>query len=113
MLDRTEKPEAPKPQPPLQLDRRPCCIVSELLLDEEDLVLDGIVRWLLPDRALFREASRYILERRNDRVRLRILGEDHPAKIIGTTREGYEIAFETEIPRETVVEWVDRYLTEE
>ena len=46
-------------------------------------------------------------------MRLRILGEDHPAKIIGTTREGYEIAFETEIPRETVVAWVDRYLTEE
>jgi hypothetical protein len=44
---------------------------------------------------------------------LRILGEDHPAKIIGTSRDGYEIAFETAIPTETVVEWVDRYLTEE
>ena len=113
MLDRVGKPEAPKPQSPIQIDRRPCCIVSELLFDEEDLVLDGIVRWLLPDRALFREATRFILERRNDRVRLRILGEDHPARIIGTSRDGYELAFETPIPQETVVEWVDRYLTEE
>ena len=113
MLDRTEKPEAPKPQPPVQLDRRPCCIVAELLFDEEDLVLDGIVRWILPDRALFREASRYILNRRGDRVRVRILGEDHPAKIIGTSRDGYDISFEAAIPAETVNEWVDRYLTEE
>ena len=112
MLDRTEAPEAPKPLPPVPLDRRPCCIVAELLFDEEDLVLDGIVRWLLPDRALFREASRYILERQGDRVRLRILGEDHAAKLVGTSRDGYELVFETTLPHETVVEWVDRYLTE-
>ncbi len=113
MLDRVDAPEAPKPSQPRQLSQRPCCIVAELLFDEEDIVLDGIVRWIVTDRALFREATRYILERKGDRVRLRILGEDHPGKIIGTSREGYEIDFETPIPADTVTEWVDRYLTED
>lgn len=113
MLDRIDPPEVPRMKPAVTLDRRPCCIVAELLFDEEDIVLDGIVRWIVTDRALFREATRYIYVRQGDRVRLRLLGEDHVARIIETTRQGYEIEFETPLPPDTVTEWVDRYLTEE
>ncbi len=111
MLDRPEGASSPDNQ--RKLSKRPCCIIAELMLDDNDLVLDGVVRWMVTDRALFREATRYILKRKDDHVRLRILGEDYPATIIGTTGEGYELAFEQPIDADTVEDLVGRYLTDE
>lgn len=111
MLDRIEGTASS--QVPHQVPKRPCCIISELLLDEDDVALDGIVRWMVTDRALFREATRYILKRKGDPVRLRILGTDYPGTIIGTTSQGYELSFDKPIGAEVVDDLVGRHLTEE
>jgi hypothetical protein len=95
------------------LVKRPCCIVAELGLDEYDVVLDGVVRWLVLDSALFREATRYILKRKGDTVRLRILGDDYPATITRTTPEGYELRFEHPLEADIVQDLVSRHLTDE
>ena len=110
MLDR---PEGASSQFDKKLEKRPCCIISELALDENELVLDGVVRWMVTDRALFREATRYILKRKGDPVKLRILGESYPATILGTSAEGYELAFEKPIDADIVDDLVSRHLTEE
>jgi hypothetical protein len=95
------------------LTKRPCCIIAELGIDERDLVLDGVVRWMLSDRALFREATRYILKRKGEAVRLRILGVDYPATITGTSSAGYELQFDKPIDPAIVDELVSHHLTDE
>jgi hypothetical protein len=107
MLDR------PTGSSPKNMAKRPCCIIAELGLDEHDVVLDGVVRWLVVDRALFREATRYILKRKGDSVRLRILGVDYPAMISGTTSEGYELLFDNPLDPDVVDELVSQHLTDE
>jgi len=107
MLDR------PTGSSPKNIAKRPCCIIAELGLDEHDVVLDGVVRWLVLDRALFREATRYILRRKGDSVRLRILGVDYPAMILGTTSEGYELLFDNALDPNVVDELVSQHLTDE
>jgi hypothetical protein len=107
MLDR------PTGSSPKNMAKRPCCIIAELGLDEHDVVLDGVVRWLVVDRALFREATRYILKRKGDSVRLRILGIDYPAMISGTTSEGYELLFDNPLDPDVVDELVSQHLTDE
>ena len=97
----------------LTITKRPCCIIAELALDVHDVVLDGVVRWLVLDRALFREATRFILKRKGDAVRLRILGEDYPAVISGTTSEGYELRFDNPLDPDLVDDLVSRHLTDE
>jgi hypothetical protein len=96
-----------------RVEKRPCCIIAELGIDERDLVLDGVVRWMLTDRALFREATRYILKRKDETVRLRILGVDYPATIIGTSSAGYELQFDKAIDPGIVDELVSAHLTDE
>ena len=107
MLDR------PNNSSPKIIAKRPCCIIAELGLDEHDVVLDGVVRWLVLDRALFREATRYILKRKGDSVRLRILGDDYPATILRTTSEGYELQFDNPMDPDVVDELVSQHLTDE
>ena len=107
MLDR------PTGSSPKNIAKRPCCIIAELGLDEHDVVLDGVVRWLVLDRALFREATRYILRRKGDSVRLRILGIDYTAMILGTTSEGYELLFDNPLDPDMVDELVSQHLTDE
>ena len=111
MLDRPEGSESA--QSSRNLSKRPCCVISELMFDDTELVLDGVVRWMLTDRALFREATRFILKRKGDPVRLRILGEDYPAVIKGTSSEGYTLSFNSPVPADIVEDLVSRHLTDE
>lgn len=111
MLDRIEGTSSVPT--PIHVSKRACCIISELLIDDDGVALDGIVRWMVTDRALFREATRYILKRKGDSVRLRILGTDYPGTIMGTSAQGYQIAFDQPIDAETVVDLVERHLTDE
>jgi hypothetical protein len=62
---------------------------------------------------LFREATRFILKRKGDSVRLRILGIDYPAMILGTTSEGYELLFDNPLDPDVVDELVSQHLTDE
>ena len=107
MLDR------PNHSPEKNISKRPCCIIAELGLDEHDVVLDGVVRWMVLDSALFREATRFILKRKGDSVRLRLLGVDYPAVITRTTSEGYELQFDNPLDPEVVDDLVSRHLTDE
>ena len=111
MLDRTD--DASSPQATRKLAKRPCCIIAELMLADNEITLDGVVRWMVTDRALFREATRYILKRKGDTVKLRILGEDYPATILGTSAEGYELFFDNAIDADIVEDLVSRHLTDE
>jgi hypothetical protein len=116
MLDQiTPMPEPQKftPDPAAATDKRPCCIVAELLIDEQNFQLDGILRWLVPNGALFREASRFILRRKGDAIRLRLLGEDYNGIIIGTSSQGYELSLMKRVPEALVAELVTRYATED
>jgi hypothetical protein len=116
MLDQmtpTPQPQRVLPDLAAATDKRPCCIVAELLIDEPNFQLDGIVRWLMPNAALFREASRFILRRRGDAIRLRLLGEDYNGTIVATTSQGYELSLSKPVPEALVAELVTRYATED
>jgi hypothetical protein len=111
MLDRAD--DATSPQAARKLSKRPCCIIAELMLSDNEITLDGVVRWMVTDRALFREATRFILKRKGDSVRLRLLGEDYPATILGTSADGYELYFDNAIDADIVEDLVGRHLTDE
>ena len=89
-----------------------CCIVADLFLDGKDVALEGLVLRLSAERALFREASRYLLDRRGSRAKLRFDGEEYPVRIERTTKAGYALKLEEAISAEKREDLLSRFATE-
>jgi hypothetical protein len=80
----------------------PCCIVTRLTLVEKDLAIDGVVLEICPERALFREASSFILDRAGEQVKLTIDGAEYNGTISSTSPRGYRIGFDEPIREDHV-----------
>ena len=46
-------------------------------------------------------------------MRLRLLGDDYPATILGTTSDGYELQFDNPMDPDVVDDLVSQHLTDE
>lgn len=85
------------------------CIVARLKIVDKDFWIDGAVLELDEGRALFREASAYVLRRHNEEVILEIESNEYPARIISTDEYGYRIEFFDLLTEATVADLTDRW----
>ncbi|WP_460449296.1 PilZ domain-containing protein [Alsobacter sp. SYSU BS001988] len=71
--------------------RHPCALRASLLLPEKALSLDGVVTELSRGGALYREASRYILDRRGSPVVIELPGVALAGIIVNVSPAGYGV----------------------
>lgn len=71
--------------------RHACRMAAELEMPEKALVLEGMLLEISRSGALFREASRYILDRRGAKVSLHVAGLALSGSIVNVLPMGYGI----------------------
>lgn len=82
--------------------RHPCCLVAELLIAEKGFKLDGLVIEASRGGIRFREASRFVLDRRGVAVVVIIGKSEYPGVIVNVGNNGYGIKLDTLISDEEV-----------
>lgn len=88
------------------------CIIARLKIVEKDFWIDGAVLALDEGRALFREASAYVLRRQNEDVIVEIESNEYPARIVGTDQFGYRLEFIELLPEGLVRDLCERWQIE-
>ena len=86
-----------------------CCIVARIKLVDKEFWIDGAVLSVTSSRALFREASSYMLMRHNEEILLEMESVEYPAQIITTDENGYRIEFVDDLPEGVVTDLRDRW----
>jgi hypothetical protein len=84
-----------------------CEQVAELAFPDKRISLHGMVIEASHGGALFREASRFILDRRDENVILKATGLEIPGTIVNVRDVGYGILFNQEIDEDTIARLVD------
>ena len=84
-----------------------CEQVAELDFPDKRITLYGMVIEVSRGGALFREASRFILDRRRETVVLRAAGFEIPGIIVNVRDVGYGIRFNHEIDEDTIARLAD------
>ncbi|MCA0422354.1 MAG: hypothetical protein LCH61_03360 [Proteobacteria bacterium] len=82
--------------------RHPCCLVAELLIAEKGFRIDGLVIEASRGGIRFREASRFVLDRRGITVVVIIGESQYPGTIVNVGNNGYGIKLDTLISDEEV-----------
>ena len=82
--------------------RHGCCLVAELLIADKGFKIDGLVIEASRGGIRFREASKYVLDRRGTAVVVIIAGNEYPGVIVNTGHNGYGIKLEGLISDEEV-----------
>jgi hypothetical protein len=72
-------------------ERHSCCAVACLQIIERDIELEGLVLEVSLGGLMFREASRYIYDRRGAAIRVRVGGLDLAGMIVNVRAQGYGI----------------------
>jgi hypothetical protein len=85
-----------------QFQRVACEQVAELTFPDKRITLSGMVIEASRGGALFREGSRYILDRRREDVILKAAGLEFPGTIVNVRNVGYGIRFNQEIDEDTI-----------
>ena len=84
-----------------------CEQMAELNIPDRRITLYGMVIEVSRGGALFREASRFILDRRRESVILRAAGLEIPGTIVNVRNVGYGIRFNQEIDEDTIARLAD------
>lgn len=82
--------------------RHGCCLVAELLITEKGYKIDGLVIEASRGGIRFREASKYVLDRRDVHVVVIIAGNEYPGVIVNVGHNGYGVKLEGLISDEEV-----------
>lgn len=82
--------------------RHPCCLVAELLIADKGFKIDGLVIEASRGGIRFREASKYILDRRGTSVVVIIGQSQYPGVIVNVGDNGYGIKLEALVSDEEV-----------
>lgn len=90
-----------------------CCIIARLKIIDKEFWIDGAVLSLTRRMALFREASTYMLARRNEEIVLDIESAEYPARIVATERHGYRLTFFETLPDILVTDLRERWRIED
>ena len=77
---------------------------AELYFTERKFSITGMVMEISQGGALFREATRYIMDRRRSLVVLRLAGQEFPGVIVNVRATGYGILFDAPVSEDTIVE---------
>ena len=77
---------------------------AELVFTERRFSISGMVIELSQGGALFREATRYILDRKRALVVLRIGPHEFPGVIVNVRPVGYGILFDAPVSQDTIME---------
>ena len=91
-----------------KFQRVACEQIAELYLPDRRLSLHGMLVEVSKGGALFREASRYILDRRRARVVVRAAGLEVPGVIVNVRDVGYGVHFDTPIDETTIAQLADQ-----
>lgn len=89
--------------------RHPCCAAASMLLVERDYAVDGLILEISRGGILFREASRFTLDRLGAEVRLRGAEESWSGAIVNVRPEGYGIRFEKLLAQDELDAFLDAY----
>ena len=90
-----------------RFQRLACEQVAELHLPDRRISLNGMIIEISKGGALFREASRFILDRKRERVVLRVAGLELTGRIVNVRSVGYGISFDQEVDEDTIARIVD------
>lgn len=82
--------------------RHPCCLVAELLIADKGFKIDGLVIEASRGGIRFREASKYILDRRGTSVVVIIGQSQYPGIIVNLGSNGYGIKLDSLVSDEEV-----------
>lgn len=77
---------------------------AELFFTERRYGIDGMLIELSQGGALFREASKFVLDRKYATVILRVAGHEFPGVIVNVRPAGYGILFDAPLSEETIAE---------
>ena len=77
---------------------------AELYFTERKYAINGMVIEISQGGALFREATRYIMDRRRALVVLRLAGQEFPGVIVNVRPNGYGILFDAPVSEDTIAE---------
>jgi hypothetical protein len=77
---------------------------AELYFTERKYSITGMVIEISQGGALFREATRYIMDRRRALVVLRLAGQEFPGVIVNVRSTGYGILFDAPVSDDTIAE---------
>jgi len=83
-------------------ERHDCMLMAHLFMPEKAFQIDGLLVEISRGGALFREASTYILDRRNMSVLVRFLDREYPAVIVNVLPKGYGLRWSELLPAEAV-----------
>jgi hypothetical protein len=88
-------------------ERHDCMLMAHLFMPEKEFEIDGLLVEISRGGALFREASTYILDRRNMPVMVRFLDREYPAVIVNVSPKGYGLRWSQLLPAEAVQNVLD------
>ncbi|MFZ4533749.1 MAG: PilZ domain-containing protein [Alsobacter sp.] len=88
-------------------ERHDCMLMAHLFMPEKEFQIDGLLVEISRGGALFREASTYILDRRNMSVMVRFLEREYPAVIVNVSPKGYGLRWSELLPAEAVQNVLD------
>lgn len=89
-----------------------CCVVARLKIVDKEFWINGAVLSLTPSKALFREASTYMLRRQNEEIVLDLESIEYAARIVTTDEQGYLLEFFDSLPDNLVADLRDRWRIE-
>ena len=90
-----------------RFQRVACEQVAELFLPDRRVALNGMLVEVSKGGALFREASRFILDRRRARVVVRAAGLEIAGTIVNVRDVGYGINFDDPIDEDLIARLAD------
>ena len=88
-------------------ERHDCMLMAHLVMPEKNFEIDGLLVEISRGGALFREASTYILDRRNMPVLVRFLDREYAAVIVNVSPKGYGLRWSQLLPAEAVQNVLD------
>lgn len=88
------------------------CIVARLKIVDRAFWIEGAVLHLSQEGALFREASSYILKRKNEEIVLEMESGEYPGQLSMTNKLGYRLEFYEQLAEHHVSELRERWRIE-
>ncbi|MES2906471.1 MAG: PilZ domain-containing protein [Pseudomonadota bacterium] len=89
--------------------RYSCCIVAAMHVTERHFEIEGVILELSQGGLLFRQASRYIMDRSQEFVSIRFEGLVLTGQIVNISSQGYGVLFDEELTADRVQMLITTY----
>lgn len=89
--------------------RHSCCIVAAMHMTERHFEIEGVILELSQGGLLFRQASRYVMDRSHELVSIRFEGLVLTGQIVNVSSQGYGVLFDEELTAERVQMLITTY----